>query len=170
MSLTPWPAWLVLAALAGTAAAQDVDPLHTPACRQALDALQAEEAAAHGSGAGPGPSPDAAGSKARILAKRKFAAGTCLGAWMDAPPQAHRGLQAPIRVTPVASPVVHPPPVVAGTPPAASPVQAAPKPSIVSCDVGGCTTSDGARLPRVGGILLGPNGPCAAQTAGQVCP
>jgi hypothetical protein len=46
----------------------------------------------------------------------------------------------------------------------------APKPIILSCDAGGCTTSDGARLPRVGGQLLGPGGLCTAQMPGQTCP
>jgi hypothetical protein len=61
---------------------------------------------------------------------------------------------------------------VVGTPATVSPAILAPKPkpSIVSCDAGGCTTSDGARLPRVGGQLLGPAGLCTAQTPGQTCP
>jgi hypothetical protein len=59
---------------------------------------------------------------------------------------------------------------VIGTPPVASPTLPVPRPIIVSCDAGGCFTSDGARLPRVGGQLLGPGGLCSAQTPGQTCP
>jgi hypothetical protein len=111
-----------------------------------------------------------AASTARILARRKFAAGTCLGAWMDTPPQASRAYQPPVHVAPVTGLIVRPPPVAVGTPTTVSPAIPAPKPSIVSCDVGGCTTSGGARLPRVGGQLLGPAGLCTAQTPGQTCP
>jgi hypothetical protein len=89
---------------------------------------------------------------------------------MDAPPQASRADQPPIHVAPVTGPSVRPPPVVVGTPAAVSPAIPAPKPFIVSCDAGGCTTSDGARLPRVGGQLLAPGGLCTAQTPGQSCP
>jgi hypothetical protein len=170
MHKTSLPAWLMLLGVAGAAAAPVADPLHSPACRQALDALQVEESAASASGVGNQRVQVDAASTARILARRKFAAGTCLGAWMDAPPQASRGDQPPIHVAPVSRPGVRPPPVAAGTPAAVSPAIPAPRPFIVSCDAGGCTTSDGARLPRVGGQLLGPGGLCTAQTPGQTCP
>jgi hypothetical protein len=170
MHKTHWPLCLILLSAAGAAAAPVADPLRSPACRQALDALQAEESAASASGVGTQRVRVDAASTARILARRQFAAGTCLGAWLDAPPQASRAAQPPIHVAPVSRPSVRPPPVVAGTPAAVSPAIAAPKPFIVSCDAGGCTASDGARLPRVGGQLLGPGGLCTAKTPGQTCP
>jgi hypothetical protein len=170
MHKTNWPLWMMLLSVAATAAAPVEDPLRSPACRQALDALQAEESAASASGAGSARVQADAASTARILARRKFAAGTCLGAWMDTPPQASRAYQPPVHVAPVTGLIVRPPPVAVGTPTTVSPAIPAPKPSIVSCDVGGCTTSDGARLPRVGGQLLGPAGLCTAQTPGQTCP
>ncbi len=170
MHKTNWPLWLMLLSVAGAAAAPVADPLRSPACRQALDALQAEESAASASGAGSTRVKGDAASTARILARRQFAAGTCLGAWMDAPPQASRAYQPPIHVSPVTGYIVRPTPVVVGTPAAVSSAIPAPKPSIVSCDAGGCTTSDGARLPRVGGQLLGPGGLCTAQAPGQTCP
>jgi hypothetical protein len=165
-----WPPWLVLLALAGAAAAQNGDPLRSPACLQALAALMAEEQAAPASAAGSARVHGDSPSTVRILARRKFAAGTCLGAWMDASPQASRAFQPPVQVSPVSSPIPRPQPTVNAAPPAMRPARPAQQSSIVSCDIGGCLTSDGARLPRVGGMLLGPNGLCSAQMPGQVCP
>jgi hypothetical protein len=165
-----WPPCQVLLALAGATAAQNGDPLRSPACLQALDALKAEERDAPASAAGSARVHGDSPSTARIRARRKFAAGTCLGAWMDAPPQASRAFQPPIQVSPVSSPIPHPQPAVNAAPPAMRPTRPAPQLSIVSCDVVGCLTSDGAWLPRVGGMLLGPNGLCNAQMPGQVCP
>jgi hypothetical protein len=162
------PLLLSFQTLAGAATAQASDPLRSPACLQALDALQAEELAARASVAAGDRAQVDAPTTARILARRKFAAGTCLGAWMDAPPQASRAYQAPIRVAPVSGRIVGPPLVTAA--PAASPLRPALKPTIIGCDVGGCFTSDGMRLPRAGGVLLSPLGVCSAQSPGQPCP
>jgi hypothetical protein len=167
---TDWPLWLMLLSVSCAAAEPAPDPLRSPDCRQALDALQADELAASASGAGSTRQQADAASTARILALRKFAAGNCLGAWKDTPPQTSRAYQAPIHVAPVTGSSVRPPPVATGTPPVASPALPVSRPIIVSCDAGGCFTSDGARLPRVGGQLLGPGGLCSAQTPGQTCP
>ena len=75
-----------------------------------------------------------------------------------------------MHVSPVTGLIAHPPPVSIGAPPASSPLPPATKPSIVSCDAGGCIMSDGTRLQRAGGLLLGPNGLCNAQAPGQRCP
>jgi len=41
---------------------------------------------------------------------------------------------------------------------------------IVGCDVAGCRTADGARLARLGSVLVGPHGVCGAQGVMMVGP
>jgi hypothetical protein len=71
-----------------------------------------------------------AASIARIVARQKFAAWTCLGAWMDAPPQASRADKPPIQVSPVTSPIAHLPPVEVAAPQAQTAVHPTPKSSL----------------------------------------
>jgi hypothetical protein len=143
---------------ASAAAPPTVDPMHAPACLQAMAALEAAASAARPAGAGEHPAAAEASAKARIQDLQKFAAGTCLGAWMDTPPPASRAQVPPVHVSPVPGLAMRAAPV-AGT--AASPARPAPpqpSPAIVSCTAGGCITSDGAWVARGTGVLLGPEG------------
>ena len=177
--------WFALAC--GSSLAQSGDPLRSAACLGAMEALQNEEFAlalaakadtgAHSapSAIPPGAQPSAGTPRMpeRLAGLRRHAAGVCLGAWMDEPPVPIRSVQAPIHVLPLTGlsalrgrpPADMVPLAARGAPPPRTEV-----PTIISCDAGGCLASDGSRLPRVGGVLLGPRGVCAAQVAGQTCP
>lgn len=156
--------------VAAAAAAQPADPLQSPPCRAALDALRAREDAASAAAAAGRPHvPDAA-----LQAQRRAAARACLGGRADAPPAPARLAQPPLAVPPV-------PPLPAARPPAPTPLriepmqpsprQFAPPPSITSCDAAGCWTSEGTRLHRVGPDLLsGPRGHCSVQGTLLHCP
>jgi hypothetical protein len=78
----------------------------------------------------------------------------------------------PVAVPPVAGASVPPPAAAAPratTPPARiAPVQ--PPVAITSCDTGGCWTSDGTRLQRLGPTLFGPRGACSVVGAIVHCP
>jgi hypothetical protein len=159
MRIASWPwLWLWLLTFGEAAPAQDVDPLQSASCRQALSALEAEEGLARARGQGGARAPFDPIVTARILARRRFAAGTCLGAWMDSPPQASRAAQQPVQVSPVpgllakvpVDPVPRAAPLAALRPPV--------DPSIVTCTTSGCITSDGVWVTRGTGLLLGPLG------------
>lgn len=145
------PAFLLLAAACGAAAPQG-DPLKSPACGQALAALEAGRAAG------------------QAAALRDRAAQACLGA-APAPGRPGRVLQAPIVVPP---PVIAPPPEPA---PIAAPPRLPPPPVAIdrpaapaTCDAGGCWVQDGAGLRHVAPNLAGPNGLCSQQGAVVYCP
>ena len=156
-----------LAATAGDAAAT-ADPLRSPACIRALDALQLQEAAAAPSGPASGrahpPGP-------KLAAARRDAAAACLRSRDD--PQAIRRpyVQPPIEVQPQ-QPATRPPRPLAlpraSTPP---PVRHIDRPRfITTCDAIGCWADDGSRLDRVGPDLRGPRGPCTLQGTLLTCP
>jgi hypothetical protein len=143
------------------------DPLQAPECREAIDALGTEEAAAASAPAA------ATGTQAvdpKLTAARKRAAQVCLATRTDPPPAVGRLAQPPLAV----------PPVVDGRPPIASPAPAAASParvptappivSITSCDAAGCWTSEGRRLNRVGPTLWGGRGACTVQGTLVRCP
>jgi hypothetical protein len=66
-----------------------------------------------------------------------------------------------------------PPMPVSPLPPTAPVVplqQVAPPPVVTSCDAGGCWSSDGTRLNRVGPNLMGPGGVCTVTGKMVQCP
>jgi hypothetical protein len=147
---------------AGQALAQPADPLQSPACKQALAALQAAEEklpAKQGDGA--------ESARRNLLPWQQAAARACLGAAADPerPPGAAR-LVLPNPVLPT-RPALTVPAQRAMPPPAPRP---APLLSITSCDALGCWASDGTRLQRLGGALLGPQGFCSAHGTVLNCP
>jgi hypothetical protein len=141
---------LVPLLLAQPAWASD-DDIHSPACRDALAALQGHEAAMAAAASAPAGAdrPPAARADATWRALRAQAANRCLGGQPDAPPPAPRGATAAaISVPPVvASPPAAPPAARPAPPPL--PARAQP-PFIARCDGLGCWTSDGERLPQAG--------------------
>jgi hypothetical protein len=161
-------------ALCGSAVvAQANDNLESTECRQALEALQAQEAAVVAARRAPGQSdghyqraPDS-----RLEKLRRRAALACLGGRVDLPVPASRFAQPPIVVAPiaVARPVPPPPLPIGPAGPLLKP--AAPTPMVVtSCDPLGCWANDGSRLIRVGPDLLGPRGFCSVQGTLVHCP
>jgi hypothetical protein len=166
----------------------------SPACREALAALQAEEARGGRAGVQPAPgtpasqpSPgtpgaqppsgsaaDAGARTARLQVLRDRASRACLGG-----PAAGRpapALQTPQAVAPVSRPAAPPPVRAPLASPPAPPVVATPTPgaglpqTVVACDSTGCTASDGSRLNKVGPDLVGPKGACTLQGAVLRCP
>lgn len=156
------PIAAVLAGWAMAAGAQDDDPLQSPACRRALevlDAQQRERPATEGAASAPA-------SRARLQVLRREASVACLGTAPDRAPQRAR-LQTPIEVAPPApAPAARRPATAA---PPAVPRVAAPA-VITSCDANGCWASDGSRLQRMGPDLVGPRGVCSVQGAVLNCP
>lgn len=147
------------------------------ACRQALDALQAEESAALAAARSAPPSASAPGATATALQPwRDRAARACLGGnsggnsnRVAATPG--RRAQPPVTVPPVTTG----PPVTLPAPPAAPsvpsvPARSEPMLTIAGCDATGCWASDGSRLTRVGPNLVGPRGTCTLQGALLRCP
>jgi hypothetical protein len=136
-----------------------------PDCRQALQALRAEEdsaAANRGS--------DARRAPPAVVEAQRKAAVACLGpAALTAP--ARSGLVQPATHVPSAARVsAAPKRPAAGTLPAAAAVLPQARPTITTCDALGCWASDGSRLMRNGPTLLGPRGACTAQGAALNCP
>ena len=132
-----------------------------------MDALDAEESTARPASAGDIQAEISAAARARIQRLQKFAAGTCLGAWMDAPPPASRALQPPTHVSPVPGLVMRAAPVAGAAPSGTRPTPPQPSPAIVSCTVGGCITSDGQWVARGTGVLLGPDAAYTAKRPGH---
>ena len=152
----------MLALAAGTTLAQGGDPLKSPACVDALDALQAREATLLS--AARSPAGRAGSAEASDLAPyRKRVARECLG---KEDPALERTPRVPIAV----SPVVMPPPAIPrareALPP---PVELPPLRTLTQCDPSGCWTSDGVRLNRLGPLLVGPPGACTVQSGVLSC-
>lgn len=161
-------AWLVpLLLLAAGAAAQPQDALQTPACRRALDALQAHEAQLPVQGSAS--SPATRDALARHAGLRRQAARACLGGSGTEPPP--QRLRAPVVVPPAGVPL---PPAAPAVPPARPPALPVPPPGgplvITRCEAAGCWASDGAYMPRAGAHLFGPRGLCSVQGATVHCP
>jgi hypothetical protein len=125
-SLWITPLLTALALAAGAAGAQD--PLKSPACGQALAALEAARAGE---------------DRAATEARRQEAVRMCLGG--EPPARSARAIQPPLRVPP---PVIEPPR--AARPAAPAPAMPAPpvqigRPAIAShCDAAGCWVNDGS--------------------------
>jgi len=170
----------VAAVLASPAAAeQHEDPLKSPACRAAVDALQVREAEVRAARSTESPAdrvrqPEA---MARMQAARKQAAQACLRGSGDRPPPAYVA-PPPVAVPPVdITAPMRPPLPLPGAPAGRAPPAAAappprpqPPPIVTSCDAAGCWTSDGKWLPRAGSTLIGPRGPCTVQGVLLNCP
>lgn len=179
MKQQPFPGLVVAAVAAGVLSAAlaqapaasapvPVPDAHSPACREALQALQAVEAQPVKA--------SAAGSREReprLLAARERASRACLGgpAGRPAPltqtpqpvPPVSRPAPAPVPRQPMAGPPTSP---VVTTPPAGSGLPL----TILACDTTGCIASDGTRLNKVGPTLVGPHGACTLQGAVLRCP
>jgi hypothetical protein len=157
------------------------DPLQSAPCRQALDQLQAQEAAAP-MGASPGGSAagaDRAHVAAPLQAARRRAAAACLASRAD-PPRPQRLAEPPIAVSRVGLPPLADEPPGALRAPSRSPAPIAlpgapmrppERPlTVLGCDAGGCWANDGSRLNRVGPMLSGPQGICTLQGSQLLCP
>lgn len=159
--------------LSGNAAvAQAVDTLGSADCRQALESMQKQEAAAVAARQAEGQSDGAyqRAPDAKLEALRRQAARACLGGRADSPPAPQRFAQPPIVVPPIA--VARPalPPALPAGPAGPSLKQAAPPTVVIGCDPVACWTSDGSRLNRAGPNLLGPRGLCSVQGTLLHCP
>ncbi|MBI3367273.1 MAG: hypothetical protein HY021_02120 [Burkholderiales bacterium] len=144
-------------------------------CKQALDALEAQEAAMarEQTPADTSPQGRQQAAQSRLAPFRDQAIKTCLGGRpMTAPPSQHL-VRAPISVPsltltlPPARPMTSPSTGL----PSATPLRPPSPPVVVThCDVAGCWASDGTHLQRAGGSLIGPRGICT--TVGTVlnCP
>jgi hypothetical protein len=187
---------LALAASAASAQAPDAparvddaagDPLRSEACRRALAALQAQEAAVAAGERAPGPAVGqrapaapaggagadagrAASPDAKLAAAQRHAAAACLRSRADPPPARQPYVQSPIAIEPV--PMTRPaPPIARPVAPAPPVVRPAERPRfITTCDAIGCWADDGSRLDRVGPNLRGPRGPCTLQGTLLTCP
>ena len=160
---------LTAALVASAAAAQEGDPLKSAECQHALEALQAQEAAAAREMGQRGDAARQAAAQGRLETLRLRAAHVCLKGRADPPPAPQRFAQPPIGVPPVATPpAVQPARPVAPMPP--SPRMEPPL-TVMGCDVTGCWAQGGSRLQRVGpNLLMGPHGVCSLQGTLLHCP
>ncbi len=155
---------LTVALAAGVASAAEGNPLESADCRKALDALQAQEAAAPAQPE----ERERRAAPAALEAARRRAALACLGGRADAPPPPGRLAQPPVSVAPITVAPAAPPPAPAR--PAVPLPRPAPPTVVTACDSLGCWASDGTRLQRVGPNLFGPRGLCIVQGAVVNCP
>ncbi|WP_140632097.1 hypothetical protein [Methylibium rhizosphaerae] len=149
--------------------AQPDDRAHSAACRQALEALQAQEAAA-AAASSPQGNPRQQAARKRLPALQREAATACLGggrAERRSPPAGAR-VSPPVSVAPVT--VMPPPALPQGGPPAPALTMPAPPLTVTACDAAGCLASDGTRLQWAGPNLLGPRGMCTVQGSLLQCP
>ena len=136
---------------------QAAEAPRSAACRQALQALDAWDAAASAGSAPPR-------SQREVLRRR--AAQDCLGGPADAPLQRPQSVAAPDRPRPALQ--TRPLPVPSPTP---APVAAPRTPTaLTSCDATGCWASDGSRVQRMGPTLVGPQGVCTLTAGVLHCP
>lgn len=154
--------------------AQAPDTIQSPACRQALAEVQAQETAAlNGRNAKSPASAPAGPSPAGLLAMRERAARICLGPGTTGPSPSQRTVQQPITVPPANSPRPTVTVPTAPTPTTTAPVvplRSEPLLTVVSCDATACWASDGSRLEKSGPNLIGPRGVCTLQGAVLRCP
>lgn len=161
-------AWLLAGVLGGTAAVAQpqppaADPLKSPACGEATQALEAARAAA-----------GTQGQRApRVEQLRREAARICLGAGAvatDGKPPSRVARQPDA----VPAPAIAVPRAAAAPPHAPSPmpgpVQIARPQALSQCDAGGCWDANGTRLNRAGPNLIGPAGSCSVQGSFANCP
>lgn len=160
---------LAAAAATASAAATSADPLRSPACIRALDALQAQEAVALPSrpASGRAHPPDL-----KLQAARRDAAVACLRSRDDPPAIRQPYVQPPITAQPQPQPTPRSPRALAlPREPMRPLVRPIDRPRfITTCDAIGCWADDGSRLDRVGPDLRGPRGPCTLQGTLLTCP
>jgi hypothetical protein len=152
------PICLVLCSALGAAAADSVaqpspDPLKSPACAQALQALETARAA---------------GERNATESRRQEAARTCLGS-PDAPARPARAAQTPMTVPP---PVIQPPAnqrVAPAPTPAPPPVAVGRPPVPAQCDAAGCWVNDGTHLRLIPSPSIGA-GRCSTVGTQVYCP
>jgi hypothetical protein len=151
----------LILACAGAAQAQPVDPLQSPECSAAREALaQAQENAAA----------RRAGARDALATARENARLACLGRESG---NAQR-VGAPDPPIAVPAPVIEPPPppraLVTPISPPPPPLQIPRPAAITACDPGGCWDSNGQRLNQLGPMLVGPHGACTVQGGVVQCP
>jgi hypothetical protein len=163
---------LTIALAASAAAAQASDTLESADCRQALESLQAQEAAVLAARRVGRPADDRyqLPLDSRLETLRRQAAHACLGGHADPPLPSQRLAQPPVVVPPVAISRPAPAPALPAGSLWPSLKQAEPPTVIQACDAAGCWASDGSRLNRVGPNLLGPRGMCSVQGTVLHCP
>jgi hypothetical protein len=145
---------MILAFAVGKCPAQGSNPLTSPACVRALDALQAQEAAMLFSGRPQGASSAGPAELAALKPYRKHAAHECLD---KEDPVLERQPRPPVVVAPVTLPPSAVPAKQGALPPPSPPVQLPPLRTVTQCDPSGCWTNDGVRLNRLGSLLVGPS-------------
>lgn len=147
--------WVAVAAAVPAAAALPAG------CREALDALQQEEAATVSRSPSQAEEEWRRAVRVRIEPLQRRAAIACLGGSTAAVPSTARHVvPPPVSVAPVGRPAPPRLPPTATLPAPALPRPTLP-PMITACDDSGCLTSDGSRLPRAGAGLVGPRGLCS---------
>jgi hypothetical protein len=161
---------LVFCATANAANAAKVgDPLKSPECLAALDALQALETTM-----APKPSassvrePAASRQETKLETARRAAAHACLGVREDAPPP-RRAENPPVVVPARPAPALPSPPAPA-TAATLPPIVIPPTKTVTACDAAGCWANDGTRLQRAGDSLIGPKGLCTMSGSVLNCP
>jgi hypothetical protein len=161
---TTWTISCAVALFIGSSAgarAPSADPLHSPECQAAREALaQAQaDAASHRNG-----------TREALATAREDARLACLG--RDSGNAQRVGAPEPAIVVPPA--VMEPPPapraVVVMPPAPAPPLQIQRPAAITACDPGGCWDSNGQRLNQLGPLLVGPHGACTVQGRVVQCP
>jgi hypothetical protein len=151
--------------LASSAASGQVDPLRSPGCLAALEALgKAEDAAVAAKAAGSPPG----GPGSALAAARRGVGVACLGSADLSPPPAR--VRQPLAVessAPQQAVIARP----QGSSGAAAPaVPTRPLVTLGACDTAGCWASDGTRVQRQGPLLLGLRGYCTVLGAVLTCP
>lgn len=160
-SATRGAACVLLLALALPAVAQD--RARSDDCRRALAALDAQEAQAASAA-------DRSAALQRVRMSRREAARACLGGTGEPPPLSARPIE-PLRPVPPPPPALIPPPPRPPAPTTQIVPPPAPAPVVTSCDPGGCWSSDGSRMLRVGPTtVVGPKGACTVTGAVVSCP
>lgn len=156
---------MTLALAAGTGLAQGADPLKSPECVQALDALGTQETAMLSSGR-PHGARGGALELATLAPYRKRVARECLG---KEDPVMVRTPRPPVAVAPVTPSPSVAPARPGALPPQSPPVRLPPLRTVTQCDPSGCWTSDGTRLNRLGPLLVGPSGACTVLSCVLSC-
>jgi hypothetical protein len=159
-------ALLMLLALPAWASEADIQ---SPACRDALAALQTHESAMAASTPAAPDRPAAATADPAWRALRAHAAQICLGGEPDAPPPPPRGATAPIAVAPVTAvpPAAQTPPTRSAPPPL--PARSLPPIVVLGCDASSCWTNSGERLPQAGRSPFEPRVHCTVQGRFVMC-
>lgn len=131
------------------------DPLKSPECKAALEALErVTDATSEGRE-----------RAQRVASARRSAMVACLGRAEGT----GRRSGAPYPPQAVAPPVIEGAPPLRTAPPA--PPLAIPRPTVITtCDPAGCWDSEGRRLHNMGPLLMGPRGPCTVQGGVAHCP